>query len=82
MSSRQFVAETQEMKCCCFTLYAFFFFFEGLILLMFYFSSFSPFSPKGGHADFLPPSFPMMSSCEYVSAELVTFTEICWCKVE
>lgn len=60
----------------------FFFFFEGLILLMFYFSSFSPFSPKGGHADFLPPSFPMMSSCEYVSAELVTFTEICWCKVE
>lgn len=42
----------------------------------------SLFSPKCGHADFIPPSFPTMSSYEYVSAELVTFTEICWCKVE
>lgn len=58
------------MKCCCFTLYRVIF-----ADVLFFF--FSPFSPKCGHADFLPPSFPTMSPCEYVSAELVTFTEIC-----
>lgn len=46
------------------------------VLLLFFFSSFSPI------ADFLPPSFPTMSSYERVSAQLVTLTEICWRKAE